>query len=299
MPVEKGKKMRRTVDDKNEIQVQQFVRESKEILRPYLEEPGLVIYSHKSTLRRNLVLFYGFNPGYDPSKEHCIRWSIGQSIERFADGFDSLRKRTDADSDKLTAIERLHTDCNLIDDQCWPFPSFRKDYRVGRARYQSNTRSLLTQLGCGDALITNGLFLQSIGPEVLRDQLGRNGYQELVDACWKVHELIFEITQPRVIIACASVVNDVLRERLGLTLKPGEPPLHSGYQNWKCQHWIGSWKDKSEEERRIVVCQVPHMSFYNVGAEYSRKAGVPVWAKAIVDAATTNWNLAPFQCSGQ
>jgi hypothetical protein len=34
----------------NEIQVQQFVKNSKTILKPYLREYGIVLYSHRNTL---------------------------------------------------------------------------------------------------------------------------------------------------------------------------------------------------------------------------------------------------------
>jgi hypothetical protein len=42
--------LERMMETANEIQVQQFVKNSKTILKPYLREYGIVLYSHRNTL---------------------------------------------------------------------------------------------------------------------------------------------------------------------------------------------------------------------------------------------------------
>ena len=269
--------------DEFETRVQQFVRDSNAILEPYLNTKyGLVLYSHKSTLRSNPVLFYGFNPGCEPSREHEIRWTIGQSLDYFSDGFDILKKRPSSDLIKSLRSERLHEECNLIDDQCWPFPSFVDNYPMGQAPYQKNTRNLLRAIGHPGALITNLLFLQSAKPtDIPKDQ-------RFEDACWRVHELIFKITKPSLIVTCSTVLDRGLRRNLSLKLVP--PPLDSGYGppkgKWKCKQWEGKWRDEAMKDRRIVVCQIPHMSYYDIAADYSKKKGVAEWARGVLQDAT-------------
>jgi len=266
----------------NEQRVQQFVRDSKNILKAYLNEYGLVIYSHKTTLRPNLVLFYGINPGYDPARHHRIRWKIRESLDYFADGFKVLEAEANTDRDKLPRPERLHEHLNLIDDQCWPYPSFTADYRMGRAPYQQHARNLLRTIGRPDALITNLLF----GQAARTKDIPKN--QPFDEACWKVHELILQIAKPNVIVTCATVVDKRLRRQLGLNLVP--PARDSGYgpphARWTCKQWEGTWRDEATMERRIVVCQIPQMAFFDITAEYSRNSGALEWAKAVVQRAT-------------
>src|ERR1019366_4472682 len=109
-------------------QVQRFVTDSKRSLEPYLNEYGLVIYSNKSTLRRNPVVFYGLNPGCDPDIGHPIRWTIEKSLDHFEDGFKILQETRDSAGSSL----------NLINDQCWPGPRFEKDSKKGFSRLLKN-----------------------------------------------------------------------------------------------------------------------------------------------------------------
>jgi len=234
------------------------------------------------------VLFYGINPGYDPSKtrDHPITWKIGDSLDYFVDGFSNVRKAISAKAEGLPNSERLHSDCNLIDDQFWPRPSLKGDHPTGRAPYQNHTRNMLLSIGHGGALITNLLFLQAAKPKEIGKELKGRKYKDFEDACWQVHELIFQITQPRVVVTCSSALNEGLRKRLKLTLVP--PTKNSGYgpeqRKWHCKQWRGSWRCESGNNREIAVCQVPHMSYYNVQGDYSKKNGVSEWARTITEA---------------
>src|ERR1700724_3116138 len=100
------------------------------------------------------------------------------------------RLEANGDSKKLLGSERLHEDCNLIDDQCWP------NHEIGRERDQRHTRNLLTAIGCDGALITNLHFPQAARAEDMRQQLEEDKYNQFEKACWCVHDLIFQITEP-------------------------------------------------------------------------------------------------------
>jgi hypothetical protein len=243
----------------NESLVQQFVRNSKESLKPCLKEYGLVLYSHKSTLRRNPVLFYGYNPGCDPSVSHPIRWTIEQSLDYFEDGFKILE-----DS------EFRGNNPGLINEQRWPTPSFSRDYDKGQAPYQRRTRCLLEAIGCCDALVTNLFFRQTRDAEQLRATLG----DDFVEACWRVHEIIFRITEPNVIIACREVVRQMFRREFGLGSSPISE-IRAKHAEWKCRHWQGNW-----EGRPIDVLEIPHFSRYDI-TKPARKS-VLDWAEEIV-----------------
>jgi hypothetical protein len=259
--------------------VEQFFKPTQKILSPrhYDQKWGLVIYSNKTTLRRNnRVLFYGVNPGYDPEVKQPIRWSINDSLTFFADGFRKVKDESDSDSNKLLPHERLHPDCNLIDDQSWPD---RGNPARGRAKYQQATRCLLKGIGHPDALVTNWFFHQTKNVAELDSGLKDTGQKDFLDACWRVHQLIFEITKPRVIVTCSSVLERGLKKRLGLKRVP--PDKDSGYgpngRKWKCREWEGTWGDQ-----RIVVCQVPHSTYYDFEAEYCKTNDVIGWAKQVV-----------------
>ena len=98
----------------NEQRVRQFVSISKIILEKYLTQYGLVLYSHKSTLRHNPVLFYGYNPGCDPDIAHPIRWTVDKSLDYFEDGFKILQAKIKTSSPHIFFWLRLASTKLLI-----------------------------------------------------------------------------------------------------------------------------------------------------------------------------------------
>jgi hypothetical protein len=247
-------------------QVEWFIRETKNILRPYLSDPGLVLYSNRSTLRRNPVLFYGINPGYDPieAKNHPITWAIGDSLDYFEDGFEFLRTEPCANLNPLPGSNRLHGDCNLIDDQCWPLPGFNRDNDVGRAPYQRRTRHLLKSIGFSGALVTNLLFLQSKSIRALDKKLTSNERTSFLERCWRVHELILEVCSPNVILTCSTVIDRCFENQFGLRELacqrfPARHALNGNGKDWDCRVWETEWR-----ERPLTVIAIPHMSVYDI-----------------------------------
>jgi hypothetical protein len=62
------------------------------------------------------------------------------------------------------------------------------------APYQRGGRHLLQVIQHPNALVSNYIFVQSRWMKSLTQT------DELIAACWRVHELIFQITQPQVLI---------------------------------------------------------------------------------------------------
>ena len=252
----------------NDQQVQQFVKDSKSILKAHLNEYGLTLYSHKSTLRHNPVLFYGYNPGYDPKTvvDPAIRWTIEESLDYFRNGFKNLQESRDAPGRSL----------DLINDQPWPMPPrFVNYYEKGQAPYQQRVRRLLEAIDHRDALVTNLFFLQTRDAEQHRAIPD----EEYKKACWKVHEIIFQITGPRVVITFHNTVKHGLRDAFRLGPVDERP---TGWGSHKGKHWQGHWKS-----RKICVVSFPHFSRFDI--PQASRTDVFKWVDDIVRKCADGW----------
>jgi hypothetical protein len=209
------------MDSDNEHQIKQFVSDAKQFLNGCLKDYGLVLYSYKSTLRSNPVLFYGFNPGYDPDIDHSLRWTIEQSLDHFENGFDVLR-------DEGSQERRP----GLINDQRWPRSGSKKLHEIGQAPYQVRTRCLLEAVGHPDALVTNLFFHQTQDAEKLKTTLT----DDFAEACWRVHKELFQVTKPKVVITCSTVVMELFKRKF-VPVPRSISRINAAHYNWTCKHW--------------------------------------------------------------
>ena len=154
----------------------------------------------------------------------------------------------------------------------------RPDYPEGQAPYQRRVRFLLEAIAHPDALVTNLYFLQTRDAEQLEAILSK----EFVKACWEVHELLFKITEPRVIITCHDVTEEVFCGKFVLGSKPVE--IEAKHGNWKCRRLQGQWKS-----REICVVKIPHLSIYDITQPRCRT--VLEWVKKIVRECTDGWEM--------
>jgi len=129
---------------------------------------------------------------------------------------------------------------------------------------------LLEAIDHPDALVTNLFFLQTRDAEQLRAILD----VVFIKACWEIHELIFQITAPRVIITCHDVAEEVFRDKFGLGSK-SVAEIRAEHGEWKCRLWQGRW-----QSRQICVVKLPHFSRYDITQPRCRV--VLEWAKDIV-----------------
>jgi hypothetical protein len=282
----------------DEKTIREFVGKAENILSPYSDLAGSILYSNKSTLKRKLnsILFYGINPGYDQAARHKVCWKIGNSLTEFAAGFPDLATEPYRDVNPIPAAERLHRDRNLIDDQQWPDVRRNGDLcygpGIGRAKYQTNTRDLLRLIPAHFKVIVGNWFvLQTSKAEGMRDELEKRGhnYARFLEDSWRVQQVIFELTQPLLLITCEDVLG---RARLRRNLKlrrdgerifSGQP--HQGNPTY-CEHFRGHWLDKLGKDQRIHVCKIPHSSWYNIlGKKYRDNLLVSDWFASVVQTA--------------
>jgi hypothetical protein len=280
----------------DEQTIKDFVCKAGHILSAYRDLAGAVLYSNKSTLKRRSILFYGINPGYDQAAKHKVCWKIGDSLAEFAGGFPDLDSEPNKHINPIPSTERLHKDPNLIDDQQWP--CVQRDgqlcYRwgIGKANYQANTRDLLKLVPPHrNVIVGNWFVLQTRtaeGMEAELEKLGHN-YARFLDDCWRFQQLIFELTQPCLLITCEDVLGRAgLRRKLRLR-RDGERifsgQLHQGHPTY-CEHFRGRWLDKFHDEKRIHVCKIPHSTWYNIlGKKYQDNLLVSDWFANVVRSA--------------
>jgi hypothetical protein len=282
----------------NEDAVRDFVSKAGDILRPYRDLAGSVLYSNKRTFKRNSIVFYGINPGYDQAAKHKVCWEIGYSLAQFAAGFPELDGEPNKQINPIPAGERLHRDPNLIDDQQWPYVGrgghLRYKWAIGQAKYQNNTRDLLRLIPAHlNVIVGNWFFLQSRTAEGMKEELEKRGhnYPRFLDDCWRLQQVLFELTKPSLLITCEDVLSRAgLRSKL--KLRPDGEPIFSGHRHHGnqtyCQHLRGCWLDESGNEHKIHVCKIPHSSWYGiVDKKYQDNLSVSDWFANVVRTACT------------
>lgn len=276
--------------------VREFVCKARNILDTYRDLAGSVLYSNKSTFKPKSILFYGINPGYDQAANHKVCWKIGDSLTEFAAGFPDLETEPNKHINPLPATERLHRDRNLIDDQQWPNVGRNGQLPygpdIGQADYQTNTRDLLRLIPTGrNVIVGNWFVVQTRSAGGIRPELENHGlkYAAFRDRCWEVQQVIFQLTQPLLLITCEDVLTRAKLRRkfklrtIGERIFSGQ--LYQGSPTY-CQHFRGWWLDELRNEHEIHVCKIPHSSWYNiVGKKYQDNLLVSDWFAHVVRSA--------------
>ncbi len=283
----------------DEQTIRDFVCKAENILSAYRDLAGSVLYSNKSTLKPKSILFYGINPGYDQAAKHKVCWKIGDSLAEFAAGFPDLLTEPNRHMNPLSVTERLYQDPNLIDDQQWPDVGRNGQLSygpgIGRASYQTNARDLLSLIPAYlNVIVGNWFALQTRSAAGIQPELEKRGfdYNAFLEDCWKVHLLIFGITQPFLLVTCEGVLGPAsLRDKLRLR-KVGERvfsgQVYRGNRTY-CQHFRGCWPDESGNEHTIHVCKMPHSSWYNiVDKKYKDNHLVSDWFTNVVQTACSD-----------
>jgi hypothetical protein len=273
--------------------VREFVCKARNILDAYRDLAGSVLYSNKSTLKLNSVVFYGINPGYEQTANHKVCWKIGNSLTEFAAGFPDLASEPNKHINPISTAERLHGDRNLIDDQQWPFVGrgghLRYKWAIGQSSYQNNTRDLLRLIPAHlNVIVGNWFFLQSRTADDMKEELEKRGYNyaRFLDDCWRLQQVLLELTQPCLLITCEDVLSRAaLRGKL--KLRADGEPIFSGHRHHGnrtyCQHFRGCWLDESGNEHKIHVCKIPHSSWYNIaGKKYQDSLPFSDWFANVV-----------------
>jgi hypothetical protein len=245
-----------------------FLTTARRELEPYCGKIGLVIYSAVDTLASNPVIFWGFNPGQDPTVSDPTHWTITEALTRFPTQKESLLLQVWPDAKSRTRNEGGKR-------------VYRRSFPAGGAPYQRGIRHLLSAIGhfgegtnFPEPLVTNFLFVQTGSA---REAGAMPNIKDIVERCWRVHEQIFSIAQPRVLITSASVLEYVRRFNLMDLNATDEQPIPTGYFNWCCKRW-----ETVIEHGRVVVLQVPHMSYWGGCIEKEKSQKAVKWVAKMV-----------------
>ena len=254
-------------------------------LEPYFDAIGDVIYSACSTLAKNDVIFWGFNPGGDPA----IRDPVGLEPPvqmPLKDALGEFLKRTKSMLDVAWPDNRHgERGVDRIENEPPYTGRYRSAYCPGKALYQRRVRYLLKEVGRTDAIVSNFLFLQTLDAshikaslaDVIRDFCNstcktskgavEDEFQEVLKACWRIHMEIFAIAKPKALIVSSKKILPLIREyRLLEKCTVPIDECKASHDNWMCREYKASFRHGDQEEhgqdsqKGLTIIEVPHMS---------------------------------------
>lgn len=179
---------------------------------------GAVLYGKPCALRRGNFYFLGLNPGGEPDAT--------LTIERNIELWDDLSRPS------------------MLDEQWGSSPS-------GRAVFQQRLRWLIASLGekPHQVAVSNLYFVRS-------RSAATGNFGGLGEVCWKVHEYVIQIVQPKALIVYGNGGGSPyawLKRRFGAAHEDSRP---SGHGDWRCRRFL--------IPDRFWVIGLPHLSRYNV-----------------------------------
>ncbi len=215
---------------------------AKEYLAHILDMPGEVIYSSKDTLRKGDIYLMGLNPGGDEPK--TIREHLDQMMSR---------------------------ENNAYLDESWK--NGIAQFELGQAPLQRRIKWLIESLGYDvrDVCATNLIFNTSKSAEGV--------CFGLAGLCWRFHEHLLDIIQPRVIITFGNSVTSAspyyfLRSLFFKGSKEDDKQIEAGQGNGYCRSFKADING-----RATVIIGLPHLSRYNIIG----KDHVVDWVKQYLD----------------
>lgn len=226
--------------------VDQFAGEAKRALEGYLDKPGRILYSSIDTLKSSEIYILGLNPGGKVD---------GPPISESVDKLGEQDKNAYLDEE----WEFHGLSCEKADA---PLQRRIRDL-IGRIKdiEDENAKKIELRKICASNLI----FVQTSDANKLKKDEG--SIKELVKACWKVHELIIEAIQPKVIIAIGngplSSYAVLLKDRLNANavLQKNEDQ-EAGHGVYKLKSFSAEFGGK-----KISVFGFPHFSYYQPNGE--------------------------------
>lgn len=220
--------------------IEKFLQKAIKILPDeILNGSGSVIYSSAETLRPGRYYILGFNPG-------------GNAADNKSNVKDSL-------NNFLTRKENAYL------DEDWR--SKTRKHKRGNHPLQRHLAEVMNTIGedLRDVCASNLTFLRSPGQYGVR-------YAAPAKSCWRVHEMILEIVQPRIILAFGNGQRspyDFLRRQYNVY---ENEEIDSEHGNWKCRFF-----KTNIQEREILVIGLPHLSRYSI----KNKDMVVKWIKGL------------------
>ncbi len=201
------------------------VRQAAESMgKEVLDLPGWILYSSYKTLVRGDYYFLGVNPA-GSGEDHP------KTVQNSLDGL--IHFTGEADKNQYLDVS-WYKDPN--DERRRPLQK-RVDYLFKQLNVNPN-----------DVCASNLIFASS--------KKGKDsGGSRRAEICWRVHEAILEIVQPRVIITHGSMPFDFVNDKLrGISLQ--EPQ--------KCNHANWTWRCSRLGETGQKLVGLPHLSIYAI-----------------------------------
>lgn len=220
----------------NNPKKEELVEIGEQLLDLILDRQGEVIYSSHSTLKKGDLYVLGLNPG--------------------GEGFITIREHLN---------QLLSRNENSFLDEKWK--NRISEWNKGEAPLQKRVINLLESIGYNprEVCSSNLIFVTSRTAEEVN--YGLAGY------CWKFHEAVLKIVQPKVIL-CFGISKISSYSFLNEILGGKETTKKAGHGNWDCK----AFKTKLHG-RDITVVGVPHLSYYNI----TDKTDVISWIKGFLD----------------
>ena len=212
-----------------------LIKLGNEVLSHILDREGEVIYSSHETLKKGDIYLLGLNPG--------------------GEGFTTIKKHLEGILQKTT---------NSYLDESWE--NKITTWKEGQAPLQKRVDYLLNSLGykTREVCSSNLIFVTSRNADEVN--YGLAGY------CWRFHEIILKIIQPKIILCFG--VSDVSAYSFLLSLYNGKEikPFPSGHGKWNCRAF-----KTLIEGRKTTIVGIPHLSYYNI----IDKENVINWIKSL------------------
>lgn len=204
-------------------------------LKYILDKPGEIIYSSHETLKKGDLYLLGLNPGEINFSSHV-----------------ELNQKEGPRSIRAHLQQMLSKNHNSYTDEDWS--STYKTYQIGEAPLQKRVKYLLKSLGHNteDVCASNIIFVRSKDADSIN--FGLAGY------CWKFHERILEIIQPKLILCFGT--SDISAFSFLKSLLPIIGPvveIESGHGIWKCKTFTTNLNNQE-----IKVVGIPHLSYYDI-----------------------------------
>ena len=198
---------------------------------PILICSGGVLYSSYHTVRENNIILMGLNPGGDSNEiKHTIIEDIYEVYEKSKNN-EKWSSYFDEDWDNESNLAQ-----NI------------KKFVEKIFGSQEQLR---------DLLCTNLVFVRS------RDEGCIN--EELMDKCWPVHQWLFEIIRPALIIVYSSKAYNYLKNRLEIK-NAEEKKIPSGRSNWNILVSDCSVNLKDNRFIKGKLIYIPHFSRYSINS---------------------------------
>jgi len=220
------------------------------------ERPGSLLYSGNETIRKGSYYFLGTNPG--GHKDQITKQN----------NFDETTKE-----DKIKI--QLHKEKKFFNEYFegeWINSKTQLPELPGQHIHQRNIKKFFQDLNLDLKLIlsTNLCFVRSTMEDTYEGSLTQDSKK-----CWKIHEYLLSVVQPKFIICNGSKSRNFIQKRMDI-IDTIEPYQHKKTLYSSLHRGSLFLKDYNLTLKDLVLFSVPHMGYFTYYPEST------VWFKDII-----------------